>query len=293
MLCSLKCQLEDMRREIEKLNGRLQSMSTTQKKLNQENISLRESLKQKERKNERSLQEAVSHCDQLKVQCNELHEALAAEQSTSAEIAAEMEGLKKMNSNIKQELFRVQQRAAGMQTELDEANEKVEISSQHVHSIQKELQEKEMANNKMHETLQKFIEEQQETLEMNEELKRELSMQEQGQKAAKQKQERLRKQSTSLQHQNKQKEKELTDIIRQLHESQETVTGLQMDKESLSEHLKRIQQDVGTYQVRLKEMEQSLIKHEEELTAERQSHTNIVGLFSVYSHVRVLMKIIR
>lgn len=266
-----------MRRELEKLNARLDSMSTTQKKLNNENISLRESLKQKEIVNERSLQQAVADCDQLKVQCSELQELLAAEQTASAEIAGEMERTKKMNGNLKQELFQVQQRAADIQTELDEANEKVERSSQHVHSIQEELQEKEMANKKMHETLQKFIEEQQETLEMNEELKRELSKQEQSQKTAKQKQEKLRKQSTSLQYQHQQKEKELTDVVRQLHESQETIAGLQMDKESLSEHLKRIQQDVGTNQVRLKEMEQSLIKQEEELAAERQSHTNIVS----------------
>lgn len=279
MLCSLKGQLESMRREMVELTARLESMTNTQKKVHKENVDLRRSFKQKESELERSLQETISRSshDELRAECDALQEELTAEQGVSAEKSAEIEKLRKKNSSLKQELLQTQRKSDTIQAELDGVNRNLETSSQHIHSLQRELQEKEMANKSTHQTLQKFIKEQQETLEENEELKRELSAREQNQKAAKETHDRLRKQSTSLEHHQQQKEKEIAEVTRQLRESKETVTGLQMDKESLADQLKRIQEDIGGYQVRIREMEQSVTRREEELSAERQSHTKRVG----------------
>ena len=263
---------------MDALTARLKSMTETQSTVHKENVSLRKRLKLKESDFERSLRDTVpkSTHNELRVHCDELQATLEDEQIVNEENMVEIERLKKKNGNLKQELQKAQQKFDGVQTELEEASEKLETSSQHVHSLQQELQEQELANTSMHQTLQKFIREQQETLEENERLKRELSAHEQNQNKANLTQNRLRKESTSLKHQQQEKEKEVAVVTRLLQESRATVAGLQMDKESLAEQLKRLQGDAGTYQVRIREMEESLASHKQDLTTERDSQTQRV-----------------
>ena len=276
--CSLTGQVEEMRKEMESLTARLKSMTETQTRVHRDNVRLRKSLKQKESEFERSLQDTVSKSahNELRAHCDELRATLEDEQRVNEESTVEIERLKRKNGGFKQELQKAQKKIEDMQAEFREVSEKLETSSQHVHSLQQELQEQETANTSMHQTLQKFIREQQETLEENEELKRELNAREQSQNAANQTHDRLHKESTSLKCQQQEREKEVAVVSRQLQESRAAAAGLQMDKESLAEQLKCLQRDAGTYQVRLREMEETLASHKQDMMAERQSHTQKV-----------------
>ena len=264
------------------LTKQLDTTTTTQEQVHKDNVTLRRSFKQKERELENSQQGMISQSahDELRVQNDELQETLAAEQRANASKAAEIQRLKTTNSSLKQELLQTQQKTDGIRAELDEMSGKVETSSKQVHSLQRELQEKERGNESLHQTLQKFISEQQETLEENAALKRELASKELDQKTAKQSHDRLRKQSTSLQHQQQQRERELTELTRQQQEVNEAMAGLRMDKESLTEQLKRAQEEVGGWQVTVRGMKQSLTSQREEHAAEKQSQEQRVSFRS-------------
>lgn len=269
-----------MCKEMKDLTTRLEETTVTEKRVHTDNVKLRRSFKQKASE----LKETVprnTH-EKLRAEFEELQEMLATEQEVGAGRQAEIEKLKKKNESYKHELQQMRKRSDDLQNELDEVNDKLETSSQHIHSLQKDLQEKDLANQTTHRTLQKFIEEQQETLEENRELKHELALREQSKKVEKQTQDRLRKHSSTLQNLQQKKEGEMEDITRELQSSRETVRGLQLDKESLAEQLKRIQENVGQYQVKIKEMELALSNQEREQVTERQSQSQMVCINGPY-----------
>ena len=272
---SLASQLDEMRKEMKDLTTQLENMTVTEKRIHTDNIKLRKSFKQKESE----LKETVPRNlhEKLRAEFEELQEMLATEQKGSVTQQADIDKLKKKNESYKLELQQMRKRSNDLQNELREVNDKLENSSQHIHSLQKDLQEKDLANQTTHRTLQKFIEEQQETLEENRELKHELALREQSQKEEKQTRDRLRKHSTTLQNLQQKKEREMEDITRELQLSRDAVRGLQLDKESLNEQLKKIQENAGHYLVKVKEMELALSNQEKEQVTERQSQSHTVS----------------
>ena len=256
--------MEKVRGEMKRLTGNLESMTATQTKVHRENVNLRRSIKQKESEIQDTRRDTVSLVthNKLKERCDELEKSLTAEQQSHAK---ETEKLRKAVTKHKQETQQLKKELETTQGELEEEKEKLDTTSQQIHSLQQDLHEKDLENQNAHQTLQKLIKEEQEAQEENRELKRQLSLKEENQKTVR---DRLRKESSSLQQQKEERDRELAAVTRELQELREVEKGLQLDKESLSEQLKRIQEEVGGYQVRLGEMELVVEKQKEEKTSE-------------------------
>ena len=253
------------------LTGKLESMTATQTKVHRENVSLRRSIKQKEGEIQETRRDTVALTthNQLKEKCDELEKSLAAEQQ------AHVEKLRKVTDKDKHKIEQLGQELETAHGELEEVKEKLETTLQQVHSLQRDLHEKELENQNTHQTLQKLIKEEQEAQEENRELKRQLSLKEENQNTMRN---RLHKESTSLARQKEEREGELAAVTRELQESREVEKGLQLDKESLSQQLKRIQEEVGGFQVRLLEMEQFMETGKQQVTTEQEAnHTKVCG----------------
>ena len=258
---------------MKELTDKLQSMTATQKKIHNENVNLRRSLKQKEGKIEETHHNTVplSTHNTLKEKCDELEKSLAAEQQSHVK---ETKKLRKANEEDKQELEQLRQELQTTRGELEEVKERLETTSQQVHSLQQDLQEKELENQSIHKTLQKLMQEEQEAQEENRELKQQLSLKEEKQNTMR---DRLSKESSSLRQQREEREGELASVTRELQKLREVEKGLVLDNESLSEQLKRIQEEVGgyQYQVRLGETEAIVENEKQQMTTEQETQVCI------------------
>ena len=264
-----------MQKEISDLTEQLNSMTATQKHLHKENVNLRKSIKHKQSELEKLQRESTKN-DLQRARNAEFEETVTLEKNRNEKLSEEIRKLKTRLSSEKQELLQAQQHADGLQVGLDETRTQLQASSTQVHSLQRDLKEKEEENDSMHRTLQRFMKEQQDTLEEMEELKKELSSKERDQQETRN---RLQKQSTTLYQQ---KEEEISRLTRELQEMTIAKEELKMDNESLREQLKRVQADIADHQVRVKEMEQTLVTQQEEKSVEKEAHTETVS-FSNHS----------
>ena len=252
------------------LTDKLESMTTTQNKVHSDNLGLKRSLRQRESEIQEMRRDTVplaTH-NKLKKKLEELERSLTEKQEAHIK---ETGKLKKLSEKRKQELEQTRETLEATERELEEVRGKLDSTSQQIHSLQQDLQEKEKESANAHQTLQKLMKEEQEALEENRELKRELSLRDERQRTEKQVHD---SQSASLQ---REKDGEIAEVRRELQEERSAVRGLQLDKESLSEQLKRVQKEVGGYQVRVREMEQVTENNNQEMMArERETHSKKV-----------------
>ena len=132
----LKEELNGLKKEMRNQAKQLESMKTLQQKEHKENLMLKQSAREKQRRFERVQEEMIA-------QKKKLEDKIDMEKKGNARI------LKKLlvrNSSTKQELKQAQEHASSLQAELNKTSAEIERSSQQIHSLQSTLQEKERAN---------------------------------------------------------------------------------------------------------------------------------------------------